>query len=316
MVCLESWAGFHFWGQRAAIVPVRQVKHGSHRREGMARVLIVFITLATLSAHTLLGQCSDAGVCSVGSGNAVSGHHVGASYVLGKSGKTDGLNFHSIHFEGGIQLLPDSRLTILLPWSRTNGPSGTASGIGDLTLLWNQTVWNDNGNSINAQVGGKFATGEVNSGNLSQSYQPGLGTNDLLFGVTYEADPWTFAVGYQVSRGRSNNQITRLKRGDDALARIGYAAEVNDLTVGLELLLIKRLHKSSVLDMSGTGGSSFVDIPGSDQFQANMLTSVSLPISAGFSLRGFVAVPLRTRDINVDGLTRSFTVALGLKYSL
>jgi len=281
----------------------------------MTRVLISFLALAAFCVNTLLGQCSDAGVCSVGSGNAVSGHHIGASYVLGKSGKTDDLTIHSIHLEGGIQLSPDSRLTILLPWSQTHGPSGTASGIGDLTILWNQAVWGDNGNTINAQVGGKFATGEVNSGDLPQAYQPGLGTNDLLLGLTFEANPWLFAAGYQVSRGRSSNQITRLKRGDDALARMGYTAEVNDLTVGLELLLIKRLHTSSVLDTSVAGGS-FIDVSGSDQFQANILSSVSMPLSESFSLRGLVAVPLRSRDINIDGLTRSFTVGLGLKYSL
>jgi len=207
-------------------------------------------------------------------------------------------------------------MTVRFPWSRISGPLGYASGIGDLTLLWSQTVWKVNADQVSVQIGGKFATGNANSANLPQAYQPGLGTNDFLFGVSYGTEPWLFAVGYQLSRGRSNNSITRLQRGDDLLARIGFTTHIDDLIVGLELLTIKRLQESSVLNPVNAAGGSFIAVSGSDQFQANFLARVSLPLSEPYSLAGLAAVPLRSRSVNVDGLTRSITLSVGIQYAL
>jgi hypothetical protein len=266
--------------------------------------------------NVFYAQCSDAGVCVVGSRHALMGHRVSVGYVFGKSGKTDDLTIHSFQIEGDIQLFHDSRLTVRLPWSRTSGPLGHTGGIGDLTLLWNQTVWEAIGGQLSVQAGGKFATGNANSADLPQAYQPGLGTNDLLLGISYDTEPWLFAFGYQRSRERSNNSITRLQRGDDLLARIGYNTHAGDLTVGLEILAIKRLQEASVLNAAIAGGNSFTTISGSDQFQANLLATVSLPFSESYSISGFAAVPLRGRNVNVDGLTRSITLSVAIQYLL
>jgi len=281
----------------------------------ITRISAIVIAL-TLCPSVFYGQCSDAGVCVVGSRHALAGHRLSAGYAIGKSGKSDDLTIHSVQVEGDLQLFRDSRLTIRLPWSRTSGPLGSTSGVGDLTVVLNQTVWEVDGDQINVQIGGKFATGNANSSNLPQAYQPGLGTNDLLLGISYETEPWLFALGYQLSRGRSDNSITRLKRGDDMLARIGYKTHVDVLLVGLEVLAIKRLQESSVLDPAIAGGSSFIEVSGSDQFQANMMATVSLPISERYGLRGLAAVPLRSRSVNVDGLTRSISLSIGIQYSL
>lgn len=281
----------------------------------MIRIGFILILLLGISSNAILAQCSDAGICVIGAKPTLLGHQVGASYLFGKSGKTDDLTIHSIQIDGSIQLFPNSRVTILLPWSRTNGPLGDASGIGDLTLLWNQVLSDTLNNRLSLQIGGKFATGTNNSGNLPQSYQSGLGTNDLILGISYETEPWLFSLGYQLSRGRSNNPVTQLKRGDDVLTRIGYKTHVADLSVGLEVLAIKRLQESSVRD-TAAGSSSFITLAGSDQFQVNLLATMSLPISESFSLQGLVAVPLRSRTVNVDGLKRSSTLSVGIQYSL
>lgn len=282
----------------------------------MKRIIPAIAAVLTLCPNVLYAQCSDAGVCVVGSRHALIGHRVSAGYVFGKSGKTDDLTIHSFQVEGDIQLFHDSRLTVRLPWSRTSGPLGNTSGIGDATLLWNQTVWEMDANQVNVQIGGKFATGNVNSANLPQAYQPGLGTNDFLIGASYATESWLFALGYQLSRGRSSNSVTRLKRGDDLLARIGYDLHVDDLILGLEILAIKRLQESSVLNPAIVGGSSFIAVSGSDQFQANLLAKVSMPCSESFSLRSLAAVPLLSRSVNVDGLTRSITLSVSIQYSL
>ena len=121
----------------------------------MARMIFLIAVLMTLCSNALFAQCSDAGVCVIGSTQTVLGHQVGASYVFGKSGKTDDITFHAIHIEGGIQLFRDSRITILLPWVRASGPLGYASGIGDLTILWNQAVLDMLGDQLRVQIGGK-----------------------------------------------------------------------------------------------------------------------------------------------------------------
>ncbi|RPH38054.1 hypothetical protein EHM92_01055 [bacterium] len=273
--------------------------------------------LLIISSYSLFAQCSDAGVCAIGSEHAALKHQIGMSYLFGASGKPDDIVYHLVQLEAGLQLLPASRVTLLLPWvPRISGPLGSTSGLGDLILLWNQGVWGREGEQINIQIGAKLATGSVNSGSLPQSYQPGLGTNDLLLGVTYQMDPWLFALGYQLSRGRSDNAVTRLKRGDDFLGRIGYTMPLEKFVVGLEVLAIKRLQESSILDTTGEGTDSFVDVPGSDQLQVNLLGRVELPIDQSFTVRSFVALPLRDRSVNVDGLKRSLSLSLGVLYTL
>lgn len=282
----------------------------------MKRLLIPIVCILFVFAPALYSQCSDAGVCSIGSQHRLLGHSFSAGYVFGKSSKSDDLTFHSFHVEGSIRVLEDSRLSIVLPWSSASGPLGKASGIGDLTILWSQIVLQNDARQLSVQIGGKFATGNADLGNLPQAYQPGLGTNDLLLGISFDTEPWLFALGYQLSRGRSSNAATQLKRGDDLLARVGYKTRVDDFTFGLELLAIKRLQEASIVSPSAQITGSFVSIPGSDQFQVNVLGTASMALSESYSLRFLGAVPLRSRPVNVDGLTRSITLTIGLHYAI
>ena len=283
------------------------------RHRSMMITMLASATMLAIAPTRLSAQCSDAGVCSVGSPHGAAGHAIGVSYSFGTSGKADDLTFHALELEGDLRIFDDARLSVRLPWSRISGPLGSASGVGDLTLLWDQSLWNENNDRVAVQVGGKFATGNANAAALPQAYQPGLGTNDLLSGVSYESEPWLFAIGYQLSRGRSNNAVTRLKRGDDLLLRIGYEFQFDDLLLRGEFLSIKRLHNSSVLSAAG---NAFGDVPRSDQFQINAVATLRIPLSDLLTLHNLVAVPLLDREINVDGLTRSFSLSAALQASL
>jgi len=281
----------------------------------MGKIAFIIILLSYCSTPAI-SQCSDAGICTIGSHQEQFEHVVSASYVFGKSGKSDDLTFHTVQLEGTMELLHGSRLSILLPFSRISGPLGNASGVGDLTLIWNQAVSEANNRLLSVQIGGKIATGEANTGGLPQPYQPGLGTNDLLVGITYSADPWLIGFGYQLSRGRSANALTRLKRGDDMLARIGYTITFQTLGISFEALAIKRLTVSNIADPALPGDGSFVDVSGTDQLQFNLLSTASFPLSDTITLRGLAAVPLRSRSVNVDGLTRSLSLGMSINYSL
>lgn len=291
-------------------IPAHFQRH-STRMKYISLVALLFVA-SPLHLHA---QCSDAGVCSIGSPDSMSGHGLRAGYTLGRSGKADDLTIHTVQLEGIVRFSPEARLSVVVPWSRTSGPPGSAQGIGDVTILWNQTVWSRPEHLLSVQAGGKLATGTVNDGNLPQAYQPGLGTNDLLLGLAYETGPWLFAAGYQLSRGRSDNAVTRLKRGDDILGRAGYRTRVADLPATVELLALQRLQQSSILDPSDPGGNRFMTVAGSDRLQVNVLATLSLPISDRTGLRTAVAVPLRSRAVNVDGLTRSFTASFDVLYT-
>lgn len=278
----------------------------------MIRSVFILAVLLVITPNAIFSQCSDAGVCAIGPSNSSHKHNFSLSYVYGESGKADGLSIHSFLIGGSYQVYSSSTITFLLPYTSIKGHLGNTSGIGDLTVLWNQVVWMKTGYELKIQIGGKFATGDDNLNFLPQAYQPGLGTNDVLVGITYETDPWFLALAYQLSRGRSNNAITRLSRGDDVLARAGYKLDLFDIDFGLEMIAIKRLHESSVLKLPSTIVPTFTNLNKSNQFQLNAQFSGFRQMNERIGLKALLAFPLRSRSVNVDGLTRSFTVSLGI----
>lgn len=280
------------------------------------RYCILLLLPLLLSSSPLFAQCSDAGICSIGGQSSSVTHTIGIGYAYGRSTSADDLTFHSIGLEGIFQLQQDTRLSVTLPWSGQSGPLGSTSGIGDLIVVLDHRIHDDLPGQLNVQVGGKFATGAVNGSNLPQSYQSGLGTNDLLLGFSYALDSWSGSVGYQYSRGRSENRITRLKRGDDLLVRFGYTTDVHTTTAAFEILAIKRLEESSVFGFTTQSGEVFVAVPKSDQLQINFLGRFSVPLQEGTSLHSLLAFPFLNREVNVDGLTRALTLSLGVRLTL
>jgi hypothetical protein len=187
--------------------------------------------------------------------------------------------------------------------------------MGDVMVTWVQELSADPENPIELQGGLRLATADENSGGLPQRYQSGLGTNDIMLGVGWVNGHWQAGAGFQIPLGRSANNVDRLKRGPDLMFRAGYTLEHERLQITGELIGIKRLGLSSVQDTTSTD-EQFVDIPGSDQTQINVVLTPSFRVSDQLSLRATVAVPLLKREINVDGLTRAFTVAVGVELSL
>lgn len=278
----------------------------------MTRTIVLAALLVCITSG-VSAQCSDAGACSIGAREEGPGHRIGVRYAFGKSGKTDGLTFHAVEVEADVALFGTSRLMITMPWSRSSGPAGELSGPGDLTVLWQQHLAMIGPGALSVQAGARLATGESDGGGLPQAYQPGLGTNDILLGLAFVSGSWHAAAGYQVSRGRSDNAISRLRRGDDLMVRAGYATDLSGVQVGLDMLAIKRLQSSSI---AGAVAGTFVDVPGSDQFQVNVVPSAEIPVGGAFALRIAAALPLRSREVNVDGLTRSLTILMGVEARL
>ena len=283
----------------------------------MKKVLIIgFVILTTVGANKSFSQCSDAGVCQLGFTHEESTHKnfdTGLSYSFGTSGKDDDVKFNSIKLDLSYQPFSNTKFSAILPYNMQSGPLGDVNGIGDLILSLTQTVYSHKKQNVFFTVGGKIATGDDNKEDLPQIYQSGLGSNDMLIGVNYSARNVLLGVGYQVAGSRNNNELNRLERGDDFIARGSYTFEFDELNISPQLLFIKRIGKSSVLDLSSTE-EKFIEVEDSDQLQINFLVNVNYSINKDVSLVAEVALPFLKRDVNVDGLTRAFSAGIGFRY--
>jgi hypothetical protein len=264
-------------------------------------------------------QCSDAGICQIG-GHSMEDEDevlfsISGFYKYGYSGKEDDVQFNSLQLNINYNLFSNNSIQLLVPYNFQSGPAGSVSGIGDLILSLNQNLLSDENSSLDASIGVKMATGDDNKDNLPQVYQSGLGMNDVLFALNYSYNNLSVGAGYQLSDGRNNN-ITRLEKGDDLLLRASYDLSFDQSSITPQLLFIQRLSKSSVLDTASTDEENFVEVDGSDQAQLNFLTVIEYKIDENLSLVGDFAIPLIKREVNVDGLTRSFSASVGVKLNI
>jgi len=281
----------------------------------MKNILAVLLGCSMLFSNKILAQCSDAGVCSIGQHSDSPQHSISFGYQFWKSTKTDDLTFHSVNLSADLHLFDDSRLFLGIPYNSQSGPLGSTGGPGDLTIIWTQRLLTNESEQLSVQFGGKLALAEDNAGKLPQAYQSGLGTNDLLFGLTYTYEAWSFTGAYQQPFGRSENIIDRLKRGGDLLMGVSYTHQLESFTLGGDVLFIKRLSLSSVLAAGTSPNKVFLTLPGSAQSQINIVGRASYALSAKTEVKGTFAVPMIKRSVNVDGLTRSISLSIGLSTS-
>lgn len=284
----------------------------------MKNVILILLSLVIVSGFSfqIIAQCSDAGVCSVGhtiNDNDDNILDINLGYKFGSSGKEDDVKYHSFQLGAIYNVFEKTSAQISIPYNIQSGPLGDVNGIGDLLVSITQNILSDNNSILDASIGTKFATGEDNAENLPMAYQSGLGSNDILFALNYAYKNIGFGVGYQLAGGRNNNVI-KLERGDDLLVRAAYNLLLDKITITPQLLFIKRLAKSSVLDTSSTTSSeSFIEVDNSDQSQLNFLTSFNYEINESYSLFADFAIPFIKREVNVDGLTRSFSASIGVQ---
>lgn len=281
---------------------------------------VLVILAVILTNYVSFPQCSDAGICSVGEQTGERNSVISLGSTYGSSGKDDNINFYSVKLSG--MFLPfsttggffqNSSFVVEVPFNIQSGPLGSVNGLGDLTILFNQPLYSSKIDLV-MSVGAKIATANVDGNSLPQAYQSGLGTNDILLGLTLVYESINFSIGYQKSTGRSSNSLTRLKRGDDLLLKAGYQFKLDDLTLSSGLLYIQRIGESSVIVPSAIN-NAFISIPKSDQNQLNLLMTINYRLSEVYSLQAGFAVPFIKREINVDGLTRKVSTGLEFLYN-
>jgi hypothetical protein len=281
----------------------------------------LYLVVISLSSK-LFSQCSDAGICILGKKHGEITRNLNSmlslSYVLGTSGTSsidnDNITYNSVKFGGEFQVFKASRIGFSIPYSYNSGSLGSASGIGDFSLYWTFSIPIKHEHSLSLQLGAKLSAGKVNTtDSLPQSYMPGLGTNDLLFSAGYWTKYFSVSAGYQKTFGRSANDVTRLKRGDDFMFRAAYFQSFSKLRIKAEVLTILRLQESSIQDPLILT-ERFINVDGSNEPQVNLIGEVTYAISPNFEITGVAALPLLKRDYNLDGLRRSVTISAGAAY--
>ena len=293
-------------------------------------VIITLIILSFLLNAKVYSQCSDAGVCTLGSHKHMEEeevHRNSSIYIgdrIGYSGKDEDVTFNSIIVSGSFALSKNINGSFSLPYNMQSGAAGDFNGIGDLIVGFSYNHPVKKNSSIDFQLGGKFATGDANqSSNFYGTesappiYQSGSGINYILLGATYNYQEFAVTLGGQIPLNRSTNEAYQLKTAPDILLGLSYTYPASDKFYFTgEILTIKRTAESNAIfgAPNNSSDSIGVDLAESDFLQMNVQATFNYLITkeVGIKLQG--AIPLLKRETNYDGTKRAFTVSAGLNY--
>lgn len=289
----------------------------------MKKLLFAIISILFININSY-SQCSDAGVCSFSEyieKETAAPFDLSLGYSYGYSGKDDDISYSSIKFGGSYHFLDEASFNFSIPFNIQSGPwyNYNVHGIGDLLFNLRYSLKFDE-SRLSLSAGMRLSTAHDHKSYFFQPYKSGLGTNDILFGVDYLFSNFLIGAGYQIAgkRGDDIKNILVVERGDDLLLRAGWFYDIDRFSINPQLLFIKRLSESNVLEPGDHGAIGFleyVDVPGSDQSQLNLLVNAAYNVNENYSHFIEVAVPFLKRDVNVDGLKRTFTISTGLSFS-
>lgn len=284
--------------------------------------------------------CSDAGFCTIGAIKHETTNQQTAFKNKFRVMLANGLGDESVYVftpaleyehEFTKQWLLQARLT-------ANYASGNLASVitaGDLiiTCIKNKELpnnWKAGFNfSVKLPLSGSNA--RKNGLSLPMQYQGSLGTVDLIAGVTFGNNRWTFSAGWQQPlTGTNGNQFLPAYWGTNA-----YAAKYlpgNDFNRRSDVLL-KATHNIvqgkwnvnvGLLGIYHTGNDTYIDGNISNKpVELNGSKGITLNVTAGIwyksnekitiSING--GVPVVVRQIRPDGLTRQFVLSPQINYT-
>lgn len=304
----------------------------------MARIISIFIILQFLLTLNIHAQgCNDAGLCTLGEldGQGLSGnskYNTQVSYTFGL-GEQQVLH-NSIQLEQRFRLV-ESKLQafVQLPFHFNYGNLGYTYGLGDVSLGMNYHFARNKELLASAMVAAKLPSDDASKTydgkGMPMAYQTSLGTYDLALGVNVFYGKWQFGAGYLKAFGTNNNyfyydewpdnedaleyvEMSELRRGDDAMLRINRFFTTKKNRYNVSLLTLYRIRKDQVLQ----DGQS-IALDHSDGLTLNLVLGYQKMLKNKDAITLSVAAPLITREVRVDGLTRTavimFTYAFGKK---
>ncbi len=335
----------------------------------MVRILAIlfFVFIAALERPALC-QCSDAGICSLENHtDRLRPLFLSLTYDYGYGGKQDNIFINDLKLAINYQVTSRLGISAILPFTKkvlnNTNYSGSVEGIGDIIInatfeifskdpeitgdLYEprETCFNDANLTrlpktyLLLDIGSKLATGNIIKNQLPLRYQTGLGSNDLLLGISYIPGPktaggggtdspqyWKFRFGFQIPFGITSNSIDSIRRGPDLVGRVTYFNAIPNFDYQLELFAIKRLTKTKKyfqgpLLVTNENSPDVIDtlygnyeIPKSDFFQINLRLFAKYYFATDAGVLIGAAIPFLRRGENIDGLERSYTIFCGISY--
>lgn len=296
-----------------------------------------FLMSVFLSAivFTVAGQgCSDAGVCTTSDMDAQAEGTLWHSrvYVLNSFGlgeKNVIINSTEVGFE--LNIWQGIAVRARVPFIFATGNIGQNYGFGDLTIGLSYTLGERNDWTLNFNANMKLPSGDANRSfegkPLPMTYQNSLGTYDMILGTAWFYKTWQVAIGYQHPYNRNKNEFlhsawpdnedaqeyfesNQLDRGDDLMLRVqkNFKRPKSKYLVGL--MPVFRLQKDKILK-----DDKEVELDGSQGLTLNVNVGAIYALGKHVSLNLLLGVPVVSRDVIADGLTRTFVFNVGLTYT-
>lgn len=296
-------------------------------------VITAGLLLASLVSYSQ--GCNDAGLCSMGDldGKGLTAnnkYNTQISYTFGLGEKQSLIN--TIVFEQRFLLLKDrGQVFVQLPFHYVNGNLGQTVGVGDISLGFNYTYLKKKDLSASFMIALKVPSNDANKTidgkGAPMVYQTSLGNYDYALGANFFYRKWQLGLGYLKPLGSNKNyfyheewpdnadaleydQMQDLARGDDGMIRINrfFHTKKNRYNVGL--LALYRLQKDKV-----TQYGERVALDNSDGFTLNINLGYQKVLKNSDAITLSVAAPLITREVRVDGLTRTFVIMFTYAFS-
>jgi hypothetical protein len=320
----------------------------------ITRAVICWLWITMLSFYTFCLEakaqgCSDAGFCTMG---AMKPHQpYGHQRILQlrniEMGQYLGITrfgdyIYNTYLEGTWGIGTKTNIQAKLPFVYVDGFWANTSGIGDLSLSITRSITNLGSGQLSGTLGSKIPTGyttatlnsEGEERPLPMYYQGGLGTVDLIAGLSYIDQKWLFATGLQHAFGSPENTFSwapwngtndidsaaarlytasvNLRRGTDLMLRIERSFRMSNKSFSLGLLPIYRLNKDLKRDPDGT----FSEVEGSDGLALTATTAFTYRFNTIWSTTLLFGQRIIQREKNPDGLSRERVLNLSISYAL
>ena len=272
--------------------------------------------------------CNDAGLCSMGDldGRGLTTekkYNTQLSYFFGLGDEQTLIN--TIQFEQKFIFWENrGQIFLQLPFHYIYGSLGQTYGVGDVSLGFNYTYLKKKELTASFLIAVKLPPNEANKTiddkGAPMVYQTSLGTYDLALGANFFYHKWQFGLGYLKPMGSNKNyfdhaewpdnddaieftQMSDLARGDDGMLRVNrfFFTEKNQYNVGL--LVLYRLQKDKI-----TQNGERLALDNSDGLTLNINLGYKKVLKNKDAITLSFAAPIITREVRVDGLTRTFVL--------
>ncbi len=305
-------------------------------------ILFLTVLLCAWSVGSLQAQgCSDAGFCTMGALKPDQGYHKKLSVQIRSieiSHYTGVTRFKDVVFnytaDVTLGLGAKTTFQVKLPYARVDGVLKDTQGISDLSIGLARNIYSSEQYQVNLTVGTKLPTGKSNlkadGKPLPMYYQPGLGTYDLVAGISVISRGWLFAAGYQQSLNRTENdfwwsdweghpqeevalkykQSRHLDRGKDIMFRVERNFRFSNYNFNIGLLPIYRINKDTHI----TRKEIKKEIENSNGLALSLLIGGGYQFSVKSGIKIMNGFRIQKRHVNPDGLSREFVSNIGYVY--